>query len=886
MSTRIYDLKVNNRREVRGIDSAKPEFAWKFATSVDNAIQTAYTIQVSTDEGFDGELVWDTGKMTSNEQFGVVYTGCPLQSMRGYFWRVCIWDSSDTQSDWSETAYFETAALNSFHWSARWISSGLSAKNDKTTLYLRGSIDLPASVVKGRAYVSALGWYRLFVNGHDITGNALVPRFTPFDKIVEYQTYDVTEQLQSGMNIIGITVGDGRYRGYLGVMKRRAVYGNRLAAFAQFHMKLMDGSMLTFITDEQWVAGTGRIIESDPIYGERVDLNISNDDWMTAPEPPVRFTPVHILAPSPRKLIAEEVNRVQEIERLPAKRVLSSASGTQIIDFGQNFAGYVRIKLAGTKGTKIRLIHSEVIRQDGQLDTNYLLPLPWPLKLPIEYDEILLSGESCWFQPWFTIHGFRYVEIVGLEYKLELNDVQAVVLSSDLSPVGTFRCSDSRLNQFHRNVFWSLRSNFTDTATDCPTRERSGWTGDIQVFSSTAAKYVDTQAYLRRYLRNLALEQLSDGTVPPFIPSETSDFSGGMSRFLSYASTSTGWGDASVFIPWTLYQYYEDRIVLERQYESSRRWVDHLEYEARNNRGRGRRFARDLGDLENYILDSSYHWGEWLRPGEGLTSVFWSVLKPNAVVATAYFAQSSYLLSGIATILGDEQGASRYAKLSDKVRTAWRAAFVRDDGHRIGEDKQDDYVRVLAFNLVTSDQRQNALNRLVELIEQNDSHLGTGLLSTRMLLPVLAENGRPDVAIKLLMQDTQPSWLSQIERGATSVWETWEGYDKHGKAWFSQNHYGLGAVAGWLQEGIAGLSPIAPAYRRFRVAPLVASGLTYAEATIETPFGYAKSAWQVTDGIVKLEVIVPPGTRADIYLGTDCNKQVGSGTHHFEWKHL
>ncbi|CAF2714765.1 unnamed protein product [Rotaria sp. Silwood2] len=687
------------------------------------------------------------------------------------------------------------------------------------------------------------------------------------------------------MNIIGIAVGDGRYRGHLGFMKRRAVYGNKLAAFAQIHIELVDGSKLTFITNEQWIAGTGRITESDPIYGERVDMNVSNDDWMTAPEPPARFTPVCILPPSSRKLVAEEVNRVREVERLPAKRILSSPSGKQIIDFGQNLAGYVNIKLTGTKGTKIRLTHSEVVGQDGELDTNYLVPLTWLLKPTAEYDEVLLSGELCWFHTWFTIHGFRYVEIDGLDYKLELDDAQAIVLSSDLLPVGTFECSDSRLNHLHRNVFWSMRSNFTDTPTDCPTRERSGWTGDIQVFSPTATKYVDSQAYLRRYLRNLALEQFPDGRVPPIIPSESSDFSGGMSRFFSYVSNSTGWGDASVFIPWTLYRYYGDRIVLERQYESCRRWVDHLEHEARNNRGRSRWFARDLGDLENYVIDSGFHWGEWLRPGEGITSIFWSALIPKAVVATAYFAQSSYLLSEIARILGDEQNASRYAKLSEKVRTVWRATFVQDDGRRIGEDKQDDYVRALAFNLITVDQRQAALNRLVELIEQNDNHLGTGFLSTGMLTHVLAENGRPDIAITLLLQDTQPSWLSQIERGATTIWETWEGYDKHGKALASQNHYSLGAVTGWFQEGIAGLVPIAPGYRRFRVAPLVTSSLTHATATIETPFGYAKAAWRVTDDVVKLEVIVPPGTSADIYLGNGCNEQVGSGTHHFEWKH-
>jgi alpha-L-rhamnosidase len=883
MAVHVECPRTNARTNPLGIDTPRPEFAWKLRSDEANVVQTAYAVQVSASDDFEGALAWDSGRVVSELPFGVVYDGIPLESSRRYLWRVRVWTRSGSPSEWSEPASFETAVLDPARWSAEWISGPPPvSKDDDAALYLRGTVELAAGVRRGRAYVSALGWYRLFVNGHDLTASALVPRWTPFDEVLEYQTYDVTEHLRAGRNILAIAVGDGRYRGRLGGFNRRAVYGSCLAAFAQLELELADGSTATVVTDESWHAGPGRIVGSDPKFGERVDLRIPDTDWLGATEPPARFTPARRLPTPTRRLEAEEVERVRDIARLRAT-VTRSPSGKQLLDFGQNFAGVVRIRLEGPAGTRVRLTHGELLGLDGELDPRNLYLNPkedW-----VQRDEVILDGSRSWYQPWFTLHGFRYVEVDGLPHDLDSGDVEGIVLSSELPAAGSFECSDARLEKLHRNGLWSLRSNFTDTPTDCPTRERSGWTADINVFAPTATTLVDAQAFLRRYLRNVALEQFPDGTVPPFIPKEASRDSTRLFRTVQHwVASSVGWGDVTTMLPWTLYRYYGDVRVLERQYESMRRWVDHLEHAARTRRGAARWFGKRAGKLERYVLDTGFHFGEWLRPGEEPPSTFGrNILRPPAVVATAYFAHSASLLARIAAVLGRDAEAQRYAELADKVRAAWRAAFVHEDG-RIGDDRQDDYVRALAFHLVTPDQRPATLARLVKLIEAADHHLGTGFLSTPMLLPTLAENGRPDVALRLLSQDSSPSWLHQVKLGATTTWETWQGYDEKGQGRFSHNHYALGAVIGWLQEGLAGLSPAAPGYRHIRIAPVIGGGLTHAAASVDTPFGLARSAWKLANENVELEVLVPPGASAEVHLGDGRVETVGSGRHTFSWR--
>lgn len=878
------NLRTNLRIEPLGVDTPHPEFDWQLPASA--VRQVAYQVQVSPSEGFEATVLWDSGRVSTDVIGHVVYGGAPLRSSTCYFWRLRVWCEDEQPTPWASSR-FETAKLDAAEWRAAWITNSWPLQpGDDAAVYFRTVVHLPEQVERARAYVSALGWYRLFINGHDLTGPALVPRFTPLQAAVEYQTYDVSGVLRPGANVIAIAVGDGRYRGRLGFLGTRCTYGDRLGAIAQIEVRMQDGHTRVVTTNELWHAGPGRIVGSDPQRGERIDLRIPDDDWLNDREPPDRFRAAQLLPDGGRQLIAEEVERVQAVSQLAPVRVWKAPSGRWLVDLGQNIAGVLRIRLQGKQGQRVQLTHSELLTPEGELDVSWI----WHGKKWYQRDEVILSDGTTWVQPWFTIHGFRYVEVDGIDGALGIEDVQGIVLSSALRLTGSFACSDERLNKLHQNIGWSLRSNFTDVPTDCPTRERSGWTGDIQVFAPMSTMLVDGQAFLRRYLRSLALEQLDDGRVPPWIPvgnmpGRSKGIPGWVER---HQANSVGWGDVAVMLPWTLYRYYGDRVVLQRQYDSMKRWVDHMARTARKSHV-SRYFRKSLGAHEPYLLDTGFHWGEWLRPGENdmdhvVLKVLLKIFGSSPIIATAYFAQSSRLLSLIAKELDCHADERHYRTLSDRVRVAWHAAFVRQGGRRIGEDKQDDYVRAIAFDLLTDSERREAVARLVELVSEAGDHLGTGFLSTAMLLPVLADNGHADVAYRILMQTSKPSWLYQVEHGATTTWETWDGgYDERGKGKHSHNHYALGSAMAWLQEGVAGLSPLSPGYRRIRVAPYIGGGLKFAKASIETPFGRASSAWRFDGDHVALEVCVPPGSTAEVHT-PDRIESVGPGTHAFRWR--
>jgi alpha-L-rhamnosidase len=873
-------LRTNDFTAPLGIGDDRPEFTWHLVGDGRNLAQTAFQVHVALDEDFDDALQWDTGSVAGARPFGLRYSGTALQSATQYWWRVRVWDQDGRRGAWSETASFETGILDPERWQAKWITARSDAVPATAPIYLRGELVLSAPVVRGRAYASALGWYRLFVNGGDLTGPALVPRYTPYNEVLEYQVYDVTDHLHPGKNIMGMAVGDGRFRGQVSFFERREVYGTRLAGFLQLELELADGTTVRWATDESWAAGPGRITESDPKHGEKVDLRVPDNDWLVHDAPPSRFAPADVLPPHPRQLIAEEVPRVTHFDSF-TPRTWRSPAGKQLVDLGQNLAGVLRIRLTGEAGTTVRLTFGEVLTPEGEFDPDWIIQNP---KKPwFQRDQVILDGSEHWWQPWFTIHGFRYVEIEGLTEDLVPEDVEGIALSSDLDRAGSFSASDSRLTQLWSNVYWSTRSNFTDTPTDCPTRERSGWTGDIQVFTPTATGMVDSRAFLKRYLRNLAIEQKDNGNVSPWIPSERSGNVSFGPRFLGdFLGNSVGWGDAAVMTPWDIYRYYGDEDVLRTQYDSMRKWVDRLERSARR-RGFQRWFSPRIGNDEQYILDSGFHWGEWLRPGEHVPWSFFDGLLHGAGLATAYFEHSSRLLSKAAEILGRSADAARYRRLADSVRQAWRTAFVKADGRRIGRDLQDDYVRAIAFDLLTVDERQNASARLVELIEGAGFHLGTGFLSTPMLLSALVDTGHEDVAFRLLLQDTAPSWLFEVEQGATTIWETWQGYDKHGRAKESHNHYALGSVAGWMREQLAGITPIAPGYEHIGFRPVVGGSLTFVESSVETPYGLASIRWDVSEADGRVEVTVPAGSRATVTLPDETIHEVGSGKWTFSW---
>ncbi|KAI4739996.1 hypothetical protein E4T50_09554 [Aureobasidium sp. EXF-12298] len=884
MATSAYHLRTDYLSEAFGIDNPRPEFSWRLEASDPSdkhalVFQTAYRVQVAVLDTFrPTSIVWDSDIVRSQDQFGIIYAGSLLQSITRYYWRVQLYDMHDGCSGWSKVASFETGIMDARLWKANWITGPV--EDTEHAMYFRGCLNVPAGVLKARAFVSALGWYRLFVNGSDLTGNCCVPRWTPMNTTVEYQDYDITQYLKPGLNHFSVVVGDGRWRGSLGLRDTRAKHHDPVATFCQVNINFKDGNRTVFGSSEEWLAGTGAIIRSDPKLGEEHDLLMSG--WPTPPTvKDSRWTQARLLpTPQSRKLIAEETPRTKEIGSCRPKGILRSPTGKQIFDFGQNIAGFVVAKLKGKRGTKVTITYSESIGPNGELDLDYALPIDGKA----QRDTCILSGKHTWFQPWFTRHGFRYAEIGGCQ-DVGFNDIKALIVSADLPETGVFACSDWRLERWRENALRSMRANFADVITDCPTRERLCWMGDLQAISPTSTMFLDTQTYLRRTLRNISLEQLPDGTVPPFLPGECAQVYKGLWWPMSLITTSVGWGDACVLVPWTLYQYYGDKAVLKRQYGSMKRKVEQMVRDARSGKGGyGKYFKGERNEHEPYILDSDKMWGEWLEPGSGMWGLFKSLMIPSPNTATAYFAHNASVLAKAAEALGNTQDAEHYQQLSERVRVAWRAAFVYPD-LRIGDDKQDDYVRALAFNLIPEHTRPGVISRLVEIIEDSDFHFTTTLLNTAMLLTVLSDNGRADIAYKLLLNNQPRTFLNQVEAGATTTWETWTGYDETGRAKGSHNHVATGAATRWLQEGIIGITPLSPGYRKIKIRPLVGGGLDHASGGIETPFGLCKATWRVlvATSMVKLCVTIPAGASGEVHLGNGEVHDVPAGTHFFEW---
>lgn len=842
-------LRVNALDEPLGVGTPSPELSWRLEGPA-GASQVGFELEVL---GPDDHPVWTVSVPQSSQQ-RVRYDGRPLDSVTSYRWRIRAHDPDEGPGEWSNWAHFETGILDEQLWTARWVGSPQDEPG--RPISLRGRVEVPQGTVKARAYASALGWYQLCVGGHDVAEASLLPGFTSFDHEVEYQTYDITELVTGPSLLLDVTVADGRFRGALGMHNRRETYGDRLGAIVQLMFEDAAGARTWVGSDATWRADTGQVTAADPKFGETLDLTVpaafAEDDG----------SPVTLLPSHRRRLVAESAPRLRHVETLSAT-VESRPGGRHLVDFGQNFAGIIRIRVSGLAGRVVTLQHSEDIRADGTLEWQHLdregaKDKTRPQRF--QRDEIVLDGEARWIQPCFTIHGFRYVEISGLD-SLASSDVEGIVLSSDPHPTGQFDSSNTLLNQLWRNAYWSLRSNFLDTPTDCPTRERGGFTGDAMVFAPAATALSDVQAYLRRYLARLAVDQFDDGRVPMIVPGEFSEFSGGPTPRDLQVSSAVGWGDATALLPWTLYERYGDVQVLRDQYPSMKAWVEYL------HRG---------GASKGFI------WGEWVRPGE---STMRGLMRDNTInrknVGFAYLVHSARTLTRIAAVLGEDDDERHYSEVASKALTTWRRVAMKRGG-RVGVGRQDDYVRALAFDLLPEDKQPAAVERLVGLIEKAGDHLATGFLSTPLLLETLTQFGRSDVAYRLLLQTTPPSWLGMVQAGATTITEHWSEPGKDGNRYGSSNHYALGSVVEWFTSGIAGIVPVEPGYRRVRIAPTPGGGLRHASASVDTPYGVVSVSWEVTSYGGRARVSLPVGVSGEFVHSDGSSSELTSGTYNLQ----
>lgn len=855
--TTVSAPRIEHHREPLGIGESRPRLSWTLSNAPADWKQQSYAVTVVHAEGDE------TVEVASAEQVLVPWPSRALNSRERVAVRVSVQGADGGWSDPSPETWLETGLLHPEDWSARPVGLELDENPEsdarRATLVRRG-FRVDGEIARARLYATAHGLYDAEINGIRVGSDTLSPGWTVYRERLRYYTYDVTDLLRNGENALGAWLGDGWYRGRLGWRGgRRNIFGGDLSFLGQLEITYTDGTRQTLSTDDAWKGAPSPVLRSGIYDGEDHDARQEVPAWSTAAFDDGGWMPVTVRDRDPRTLVAPTGPPVRVTEDVAPLAVLTSPSGARILDFGQNLVGRVRIRVTGPRGSTVTLRTSEVL-QEGEIYTR-------PLRSARSTDHYTLAGrpDGEEWEPRFTFHGFRYVEIDGwpgdLDADAAAGALTARVLHTDLERTGWFACSDPLVEQLHRNVVWGMRGNFLDIPTDCPQRdERVGWTGDIQVFGPTASTLFDVSGMLSGWLRDVEADQLPDGTVPWFVPVVPTH------KVWDPIRPGAAWGDVATLLPWTLHQRFGDVGVLAAQFESARRWVDKVESTAGPDR----------------LWNEGFQLGDWLDPaappqdpGAGRTDRY--------LVATAYFARSARAVADMARVLDRSADADRYAALAAEVAAAFRAAYVKPDG-TMTSDAQTAYALAIAFDLLPDPaQRAKAGDRLADLVHADGNRIATGFVGTPLVCDALTLTGHVDTAYDLLLEKDCPSWLYQVVHGATTIWERWDALLPNGTvnpgSMTSFNHYALGAVADWLHRSVAGLAPADPGYRRIRFAPRPGGGLTHASATQRTPYGEASISWRIAQDELQVDLVVPVGATAELDLPGQDTEKLGHGAH-------
>jgi alpha-L-rhamnosidase len=844
---RVSDLRVNYRLDPIGLDDRAPRFTWTVDSDRRGDTQSAYQLRVVGSGS--GGVVWETGRVPS-AALHAGYEGPALASRQRLSWQVQVWDAEGVASDWSSAATFEMGLLDEEDWQARWIApppAQLEAADDVEGIdrgewrgnrpaLLRRPFDCEADIVAARVYVSARGLYELRLNGEKVGDDLLTPGWSDYRFRLPYQAYDVTTQLRAGSNVLGAVLVDGWYSGRLGWLDR--IYGETPSFVAQLHLERADGSQAVIASEGEWMTSPSSRLWADLVMGEVRDLGATQPGWDAPGFDDSDWVAVDLADAPDAVLENHDGSPVRVLDEQVARSVIETTPGTFIADLGQNMVGWARLSVEGRAGDLVRVRHAEMLDEAGGL---YVANL----RTALATDAYLLSEDgAAVLEPRFTFHGFRFVEVSGLAPGAT-PDVTGVVIGSATPEIGTFECSLPLVNQLQRNIQWGRRGNFLEAPTDCPQRdERLGWMGDAQIFVGTACWNADVAPFFTKWLRDVVDGRDELGAFPDVAPVIAPDFLG---------HAAPAWGDAGVIVPWVLYQRYGDERFLERAFDSMMSWVDSV--------------AADNPD-GLWLHGRHNDYGDWLSVNSDT---------PREVLATAYFFHSADLVCRVGEIIGRKEEADRYRQLADHIREAFEAAYLTGSGRIVGHT-QTTYVLALAFGLVPDHLRPAAAQHLEAQIRDRrglgskfrPGHLDTGFLGVGHLLPTLTAHDRLELAYRLLENDDFPSWGYSIKHGATTIWERWDGWTAENgfqtPAMNSFNHYSLGSVGDWLYTTVAGISPAAPGFERIRIRPRPGGSITSAAATHRSVRGEIASSWVVEDGRLRLSVVIPANTSAEVWF--------------------
>lgn len=850
-TTTVRALRTQYPDGLLGVPVGEVRLSWQVESTVRGSTQVSYEIESASDAEFT-DRIESTGVVAGGSALAVAAPGAPTGSRETRFFRVRIATGPEASdwTAWSPTASVETG-LGVGDWSAIAVSVPSQAAGPSPVL--RTAFDLGAVPVRARLHSTSLGLGEYRINGSLVTPDLLAPGWTSYQERLIVSTADVTHLLLDGANVLGVTLGDGWYRGRLGWEGPAPKYGNEIAALAQLEIEFADGSVQTIVTDTGWKGSFGEVRASGIYDGSDFDYTLALTGWDAPGYDDSGWEAVSEVALD-RGILANPITSgVREIATFPMTPV------GPVLDAGQNIAGWVRLVVRGRRGDLVTVRHAEVLEPDGTLHTR-------SLRSARASDTYVLGadGEQT-LESNFTFHGFRYADVVS---DAELVSATAVAISSAISPRGSFESSEAVLNRLHANVQWSQRDNFVSVPTDCPQRdERLGWTGDAQAFSQTASVLFDTRSFWESWLLDLEIDQADDGGVASVVPNILGMGSFKVDGIGQDIMGRAGWADAATIVPWSVYESFGDSTVLRTQLDSMRRWVGYLE---------GRRRSNGL------LPDDDFQYGDWLDP-DAPGDKPWQAKVSAAFVANSFFVHSARILSRAEALVGNATGADRAAELADDVaRLVWAA-----EGEQ-AVTTQSGCAIALEFAIAPDDQRERIAEALAANVRAENGRIATGFLGTPLVLYALSRTGHFAEAYQMLLCRDIPSWLYQVEMGATTVWERWDALRADGSIhsgtmehsaehegegeghMLSFNHYAYGAVIDWVYRNLAGLAPDvdAPGYRHTIVAPRPVEGIDFVTSSIESGFGTLSLAWTLdpADGSFTADLVIPFGVTAAVSL--------------------
>ncbi len=847
----VEGLRTEYHLNPEGLDVVKPRFSWILTGEGRNRFQSSYRIIVSSSPEkieLDKGDIWDSEKVDANDTKQIEYAGTPLESEKKYYWKAKVWDESGNESDWSTTAYWSMGLLKFSDWKGKFI--GHNVGYDKTDLYdslylpparyLRKSFDLHKKIKRAMAYTTGLGLYELRLNGSKVGEDHFLPGWTDYDKRLYYQTYDITHKLKQGENVIGAEIADGWYAGYVGYAllvrldKVREFYGVNPSFMGQIHIEYEDGSVEVIASDTSWKANEGAIREADIIMGETHDARLENTGWDAAGYDDSSWSVPKIYTYPNGKLQAHPGSLVRNTEQIRPLKITEPTPGTYVFDLGKNIAGVAELLVKGPKGTKVQLRFGEILRSDGNIQTDNL-------RKARATDTYILKGDDIekW-RPKFTYHGFQYVEVTGYPGTPDLNAITGIVLSSIETNASTFSSSNAMNNTLFENIKTTQSANFFEVPTDCPQRdERLGWTGDAQIYARSATYNADIASFMTKFLVDLDDSQRWYGAYPNFAPFP-------YSRPEQY---SPAWMDAGIIIPYTMYKVYGDTRILEYMYDGMEKFMQFQE------------------DASTHYLrpGGGNNYGDWLSVDEKTTSDF---------VASSYYGHDAYLMAQMALALQRNTDAEIYNSLFKKIKKAFAKKYILDTGYTT-EDTQTSYALALHFNLFPKELAAKGAARLAHKIEQNGFKFSTGFLGTKHVMLALSKYGYHNLAYKIFKQTEYPSWGYSVVNGSTSIWERWNSFTKDdaknsdiNAAMNSFSHYAFGSVAEWMFQHAVGIDTDNAGYNDIIIKPAISKEMDYIKGSYESINGTISSAWHWKGNKLHMHIKIPINTTAIVHIPT------------------